>query len=124
MVEQRLRNRVCIVTGAASGIGRAIALRFAAEAAQVVILDPRHDPIEGGESTVERIQGAGGKARSQLVDVSDWQQVDAAVTETVSEFGALHVIVNNAAIYTGTDLLATSQDDWDRVMAVNLRKRR
>ena len=73
MIENRLQDRVCVVTGAASGIGRAIARRFAAEGAQVVILDPRSDPIEGGQSTVELIQAAGGKVRLQAVDVSDWQ---------------------------------------------------
>ena len=82
MVDNRLQDRVCVVTGAASGIGRAIARRFAAEGAQVVILDPRSDPIEGGESTVELIEAAGGKVRSQAVDVSDWQQVDDALTES------------------------------------------
>jgi len=121
MIEKRLQGRVCVVTGAASGIGRAIARRFAAEGAQVVILDPRSDPIEGGESTVELIQAAGGKVSLQAVDVSDWQQVDQAITESVAEFGALHVMVNNAAIYTSTDLLATTTEDWDRVMAVYLR---
>jgi NAD(P)-dependent dehydrogenase (short-subunit alcohol dehydrogenase family) len=121
MIENRLQDRICVVTGAASGIGRAIARRFAAEGAQVVILDPRSDPIEGGQSTVELIQAAGGKVRLQAVDVSDWQQVDEAITATVIEFGALHVMVNNAAIYTSSDLLATTTEDWDRVMAVNLR---
>ena len=121
MAEQRLHNRVCMVTGAASGIGRAIARRFAAEGAQVVILDPRSEPIEGGESTVDLILAVGGKVATLAVDVSSWDDVDRAVSDTVAEFGALHVMVNNAAIYTGTDLLATSQDDWDRVMAVNLR---
>lgn len=118
---RRLPDRVCIVTGAASGIGRAIARRFAAEGARVVILDPRSEPIEGGESTVDLITGAGGQAERLDVDVSDWDALDAAVSETVERFGALHVMVNNAAIYTGTDLLATTSDDWDRVMAVNLR---
>ncbi len=117
----RLPDGVCIVTGTASGIGRAIARRFAAEGAQVVILDPRSEPIEGGESTVDLITEAGGQAERLDVDVSDWDALDAAVSETVERFGALHVMVNNAAIYTGTDLLATTSDDWDRVMAVNLR---
>ena len=121
MIENRLQDRVCMVTGAASGIGRAIARRFASEGAQVIILDPRSEPLEGGESTADLIREAGGKVTTLAVDVSVWRDVDRAVSDTVAEHGALHVMVNNAAIYTGTDLLATSQDDWDRVMAVNLR---
>jgi glucose 1-dehydrogenase len=121
MIGNRLQDRVCVVTGAASGIGRAIARRFAGEGAQVIILDPRSEPIEGGETTEDLIRNAGGKVTTRAVDVSVWDDVDQAVSDTVAEYGALHVIVNNAAIYTGTDLLATSQDDWDRVMAVNLR---
>jgi len=117
----RLENRVCVVTGAASGIGRAIAIQFAREGAQVVILDPRTEPVEGGDSTLEVIDQAGGKGKLCPVDVSDWDQLDRAVSDTIEEFGALHVMVNNAAIYTGTNLLETTQQDWDRVMAVNLR---
>lgn len=117
----RLADRICIVTGAASGIGRAIALRFAGEGARVIIFDPRSEPIEGGEPTLELIRAAGGEAQALPVDVSDWEQLDGAVSSVVDEHGALHVMVNNAAIYTGTDLLATTQQDWDRVMAVNLR---
>ena len=121
MTLKRLDGRICIVTGGASGIGRAIAIRFAEEGARVIILDPRSEPIEGGETTLDLIHAAGGQARSLAVDVSDWDQVDQAIGDTVAEFGALHVIVNNAAIYTGTNLLETSNADWDRVMAVNLR---
>jgi len=121
MTDKRLQDRVCIVTGAASGIGRAIALRFAVEGARVVILDPRRDPIEGGASTIELIRKGGGRVTALEVDVSSWDEVDRAVTATVAEHGALHVMVNNAAIYTGTDLLSTTPEDWDRVMAVNLR---
>jgi glucose 1-dehydrogenase len=121
MIGNRLQDRVCVVTGAASGIGRAIARRFAGEGAQVIILDPRSEPIEGGETTEDLIRNAGGKVTTRAVDVSVWDDVDQAVSDTVAEYGALHVIVNNAAIYTGTDLLATSLEDWDRVMAVNLR---
>ena len=121
MTSNRLQNRVCVVTGAASGIGRAIAILFAREGAQVVILDPRTDPVEGGATTLECIHQAGGKARAYPVDVSIWDELDQAVSATIQEFGALHVMVNNAAIYTGTNLLETTQEDWDRVMAVNLR---
>lgn len=116
-----LADRVCMISGAASGIGRAIARRFAAEGARVIILDPREDPIEGGEPTVDLIRRDGGEAKALAVDVSSWEQVDEAVSDTVAEYGALHVMVNNAAIYTGTDLLSTSTEDWDRVMSVNLR---
>ena len=118
---QRLQDRVCCVTGAASGIGRAIAILFAREGARVVILDPRTDPIEGGETTLDLIRQAGGKAIAHPVDVSVWDELDQALSQTIDEFGALHVMVNNAAIYTGTNLLETTQQDWDRVMAVNLR---
>jgi NAD(P)-dependent dehydrogenase (short-subunit alcohol dehydrogenase family) len=118
---QRLQDRVCCVTGAASGIGRAIAILFAREGAQVVLLDPRTDPIEGGETTLDLIHQAGGKAIAHPIDVSVWDELDQALSQTIDEFGALHVMVNNAAIYTGTNLLETTQQDWDRVMAVNLR---
>ena len=117
----RLDRRVSIITGAASGIGRAIAIRFAQEGAQVVILDPRSTPVEGGKTTTEMIEQFGGKVKTCAVDVSDWDSMDSAITEVVDEFGALDVMVNNAAIYTSTDLLHTTQQDWDRVMAVNLR---
>ena len=107
MIGNRLQDRVCIVTGAASGIGRAIARRFAGEGAQVIILDPRSEPVEGGESTEVLIRNAGGKVTTRAVDVSVWEDVDQVVSDAVAEYGALHVMVSNAAIYTGTDLLAT-----------------
>ncbi len=117
----RLDGRICIVTGGASGIGRAIALRFAQEGARIVILDPRGEPIEGGGPTPELIAAAGGDARAFPVDVADPDALEQAVTEVVAEFGALDVMVNNAAIYTGTNLLDTTPEQWDRVIAVNLR---
>lgn len=117
----RLEDRTCIVTGAASGIGRAIARLFAAEGAHVALLDPRREPLEGGEPTLDLIRAEGGDAWQIEADVSRWEDIDAAVTEVVARHGALHVLVNNAAISTGTALLETSEADWDRVMGVNLR---
>ncbi len=121
MSERHLHNRVCIVTGGASGIGRAIAIRFAQEGARVVILDPRGEPIEGGAPTLELIAAAGGDARAFAVDVADPVALEQAVNDVVAGYGRLDVMVNNAAIYTGTNLLDTTPEQWDRVMAVNLR---
>ncbi len=117
----RLADKVAIVTGAASGIGRAIARRFAEEGAKVMLADLRHDPREGGRPTRDLILEAGGEAAFVEADVSDWAAVDALVAATVERFGRLDVMVNNAAISTGQRLTETSEEDWDRVMAVNLK---
>ncbi|TIU83060.1 MAG: SDR family NAD(P)-dependent oxidoreductase, partial [Mesorhizobium sp.] len=103
-----LANKTAIVTGASSGIGRAIALKFAAEGANVVIADTVEQPIEGGESTVELIRAAGGNGVYMKTDISDWNAVDALVGATVDRFGRLDVMVNNAAIYTSTNLVETT----------------
>jgi NAD(P)-dependent dehydrogenase (short-subunit alcohol dehydrogenase family) len=115
-----LRNRVAIVTGASSGIGRSIALRFAAEGAIVVAGDLREDPIEGGEPTVALIRRDGGQCSFQRTDVSRWSDVDTLVGGTVRQHGRLDIMVNNAATYTGTTLLETTEEQWNHVMAVNL----
>jgi NAD(P)-dependent dehydrogenase (short-subunit alcohol dehydrogenase family) len=115
-----LQNKVAIVTGASSGLGRAIALRYAGEGASVVIADTIEAPIEGGETTLERIRAGGGKALFVKTDISDWDAVDALVSETAKHFGRLDVMVNNAAIYTSTNLLETTPEQWARVISVNL----
>ena len=118
---KRLADRTAIVTGASSGIGRAIARRFAAEGARVVVADITDTPVEGGGPTEELIADDGGEALFIKTDVARSDQVDALVSETVSRFGRLDVLVNNAAIYSSTPLTETSEKDWDRVMAVNLK---
>ncbi len=115
-----LQGKIAIVTGASSGLGRAIAVRFAAEGANVVVSDVRQTPIEGGPPTVEMIRGAGGTADYREADVSDWAAVDRLVGDAVTRYGRLDVMVNNAAIYTSTTLLETTEAQWRRVMAVNL----
>ncbi|CDX40183.1 Glucose 1-dehydrogenase 2 [Mesorhizobium sp. ORS 3359] len=115
-----LADKTVIVTGASSGIGRAIALKFAAEGANVVIADTVEQPIEGGERTVEMIRSAGGNAVYMKTDISDWNAVDALVGATVDRFGRLDVMVNNAAIYTSTNLVETTPEQWSRVIGVNL----
>lgn len=116
-----LTDRVAIVTGAASGIGRAIATRFAAEGARVVVADVREWPLEGGESTCSLIEQSGGQVLFHTTDVASWQDMDNLVTATVKRYGQLDVMVNNACIYTSTSLLDTDEADWERVMAVNLK---
>ncbi|WP_454854898.1 SDR family NAD(P)-dependent oxidoreductase [Rhizobium binxianense] len=115
-----LKDRVAIITGASSGIGRAIACRFAEEGAAVMLADVQDVPIEGGASTLDVINDRGGIAASVRADISRWEDVDAMVGVTVARFGRLDIIVNNAAIYTSTNLLETTPEQWNSVIGVNL----
>lgn len=116
----QLDGRTAIITGAASGIGRAIAIQLAQAGARVVIADITSEVREGGESTHEVIAREGGTARFVHCDVSSWTQIDATVESTVAEFGQLDIIVNNAAVMAGgKPLLETTEEEWDHAMAVN-----
>lgn len=112
-----LDGKIAIVTGASSGIGRAIALSFAAEGAKVVIADVTDEPLEGGQPTRELLVGRGMFHRT---DVAQWEHVDTLVAATIARFGRLDVMVNNAAIFSGTALLDTTDEQWEKVMAVNM----
>jgi NAD(P)-dependent dehydrogenase (short-subunit alcohol dehydrogenase family) len=111
------------VTGSASGIGRAIAIRLAAEGASVVVSDVRPDPREGGAATEAVIADGGGTCIRVDADVSRWEDVDRLVARGVEQFGRLDVIVNNAGIAgpASKPLLETTEEDWDKIMSVNLR---
>jgi glucose 1-dehydrogenase len=115
-----LAGKIAVVTGASSGIGRAIALSFANEGAAVVIADVSTEPIEGGKTTLELITRAGGTASFEKTDVGRWEDVDALITRTVDHHGRLDIMVNNAAIYSGTALLETEAVQWEDVLRVNL----
>jgi glucose 1-dehydrogenase len=115
-----LAGKVAVVTGASSGIGRAIAVSFASEGASVVIADVTEAPVEGGESTVKFIARSGGSASFHRCDVGLWEDVDQLIAGAVSRYGRLDIMVNNAAIYTGTALLETAAAQWEQVMRVNL----
>ena len=112
-----------IVTGAASGIGRAIAIRLAADGFDVVCADVRRDPITGGEPTDAVIAAAGGKALHVDADVSLPDDCERLVAIAVDRTGALDVLVNNAAVAGrhSRPLVETEVADFDAVMAVNLR---
>src|SRR5262249_18880997 len=115
-----LQDRVAIISGASSGIGRAIALRYANEGAAVIIADMMETPLEGGAPTAEVIAGQGGRAWFAKTDIADWTSVDRLVGDVVDRHGRLDVMVNNSAIYTSTNLLETSLEQWQRVVDVNL----
>ena len=115
-----LAEKVAIVTGASSGIGRAIALTYAAEGARVVLADVAHLPLEGGESTLDLILRSGGEACFETVDVGQWEDIDRLVGTAVHRYGRLDIMVNNAAISSGTALLETTEAQWEDVMRVNL----
>ncbi|RPJ02545.1 MAG: SDR family oxidoreductase [Chloroflexi bacterium] len=114
----RLEGKVALITGAARGIGRGIALRFAQEGAQIGVFDLDQD---GCQSVVYEIQESGGHAVGLPADVRDERQVTTAVRALYDQFGPITVLVNNAAIMPAGRLHETSPDDFDRCVAVNLR---
>jgi NAD(P)-dependent dehydrogenase (short-subunit alcohol dehydrogenase family) len=115
-----LAGKVAVVTGASSGIGRAIAVSLASEGASVVIADITETPVEGGEPTVAVITRGGGTASFTRTDVGRWEEVDALIGATVAQHGRLDVMVNNAMTCSGTPLLETELAQWEEVMRVNL----
>jgi glucose 1-dehydrogenase len=116
-VEVSLENKVAIVTGAARGIGFAIAKRFASDGARVVVADIDED---SGSRAVEEI-GALGAVRFVRCDVGDKADVDNLVASTVQSWGSIDVLVNNAGIVHGADFLEVDEADFDRVLRVNLK---
>ncbi len=114
----RLKDKVAIVTGSSSGIGKAIAIRFGAEGAKVVVTARR---MALCEQTVVQIGKAGGEAWAIQTDVADERQVERLIEETVTRYGRLDILVNNAGVFGGKRLADTTTKDFDEVMNVNLR---
>ncbi len=116
--QPRLADRVALVTGGGSGIGRAIAEVFAREGASVVVADLRP---EGARETAERIAGAGGAALAVEADVARAAAVDALVERALAAYGRVDILVNNAAAAEGDDILAIDEPAWDFNLAVVLK---
>jgi 3-oxoacyl-[acyl-carrier protein] reductase len=114
----RLKDRVAIVTGAAQGIGEAIARRFGGEGATVVLCDVN---AEGLKKLSEELNERRVSNSTSLLDVSNSSQVEEMIENILHEFSRIDVLVNNAGITKDNLLIRTTEEDWDRVMAINLK---
>ena len=119
MVEQFLSGKVAIVTGANTGIGKAIAEELAKRGAKVVVNYRSHP--ERTDEMISAIKAAGGEAMGAQADVTHLDQLQAVVDQAVSSYGRLDIMVNNAGLETRTSVLDTSPEDYDKVLDVNLK---
>ncbi len=118
MDTQRLRGKICVITGAASGIGRACAIRYAAEGARVVLADIDH---AGGESAVNEITAAGGQAVFQPTDVSEPAQLEALLGRALATYGDVHVWHNNAFKSVFKTIIDQTLQEFDDTVRISLR---
>ena len=115
---KQFEGKVVLVTGGAHGIGRATAIRFAEAGASVVVCDVQEDK---GQETVSLIEGAGGRALFVRCNVTSAADCEAAVNKTVETFGGIDVLFNNAGITRRANVVGTTEEEWDAVMAVNIK---
>jgi 3-oxoacyl-[acyl-carrier protein] reductase/2-hydroxycyclohexanecarboxyl-CoA dehydrogenase len=113
----RLQNKVAVVTGAARGIGQAIALRFAAEGAQVVLNDLQHEMLE---ETARLVEERGGATLIAAADIGERDGAEHVVSEAIARFGRLDVWINNAGITRDALLMKMTSEQWEAVLRVNL----
>jgi 3-oxoacyl-[acyl-carrier protein] reductase len=113
-----LEGKVALVTGGAQGIGRAIALRFAREGARLAVSDIN---LEKAKETVKELENLGSEALAIGGNVADGQAAEEMIGQTLNRFGRLDILVNNAGITRDGVLLRMKDEDWDRVLAVNLK---
>ncbi|MCY0878787.1 MAG: glucose 1-dehydrogenase [Firmicutes bacterium] len=114
----RLKDKACVVTGGASGIGEAITALFAKEGGKVAVVDV---DAANGERVVNAVKAAGGEAVLIRADIAEEAEARRAVEEAVRAFGRVDVLVNNAGVSAVGDVAACAPEDWDRVMRVNVR---
>jgi NAD(P)-dependent dehydrogenase (short-subunit alcohol dehydrogenase family) len=114
----RFTQKVCVVTGGGSGIGRAACERFAREGGKVAVIDL---DAEHGAETVQHINGHGGEAMFAKADVASTAEVKAAMDAIVARWRHIDVIVNDAAMMSFTPIVDLADEQWDKVIAVNLR---
>src|SRR5918995_2327577 len=114
---ERLKDRVAIVTGAAQGIGKALALGLSREGAKLVIADIHQN---NAVAVKDEIRAAGAMALAIATDVSDEMSVEAMVENCIEEFGKIDILINNAGIFPVSSVEDMEEEEWDRVIGINL----
>jgi len=114
----KLENKIAVVTGAGSGIGRGVAKRFAEEGAKLVLADVNDD---GLKQTAEIVAELGGECETVIADVTKKSDVKGLVDKAVATYGTLDIMVNNAGILSWSPVQDMPEEEWDRVLGVNLK---
>src|SRR5688572_2578866 len=114
----RFQDKVCLVTGGTSGIGKATCLQFANEGGQIIIIDKEE---KKGKEVVKLIQQLGRKAIFIKADLSKSQEIKKAITLALKQFKKIDILVNNAGMMTFEPLVKLAEKDWDNVLNVNLK---
>lgn len=117
-MKMRLKDKVAIITGAGRGIGAVTAKKFAAEGAKVTVSDINEEAVK---KTAAEIVDMGGEALGLTVDVTNRQQVDNMIAETLKRFGKIDILINNAGIIQDAQLIKMTEEQWDHVINVNLK---
>jgi len=113
-----LQNRVAVITGSASGMGKAMALRFAQEGCDIVVTDLN---LAGAEKVVEEIKSGGRKAVAVQADIANSKDIKSMIEKSAQIFGKIDILVNNAGAAGGAGLETSDEDEWDKVLALNLK---
>ena len=113
-----LENRVALITGSASGMGKAMALKFAGEGCNIVVNDIR---IDKAQEVVDAVKSCGRDAIAVKADVSNSEEIKSLIGQAVEKFGKIDILVTNAGAAGGADLEHSDEDEWDKVLALNLK---
>lgn len=116
---QLLEGKTAVITGASRGIGKAIALRYAKEGANVAFSDIKYDDL--AESLENELRDMGVKAKGYASDASSFESSEKFINEVLKDFGTVDILINNAGITRDNLLLRMSENDWDAIMSVNLK---
>ena len=117
-LEKRLEGKVALVTGGARGIGKAISARLAAEGAKLAIVDIM---LDVAQATADEFTARGVEAKAYAANVASFADAEATIAQVVADFGSLDILVNNAGITRDTLMLRMTEEDFDKVIAVNLK---